>query len=154
MKNPLKKPFSVKLPFKYGILTIDLCYQNLQKYLILSFLHRAFPILPQIPKQSFADILQNRCSWKFLKFHRKRPVFESLLNKVAGLKACNFIKKWLQHSSFPVKFEKFLRTPFFTEHLRWLLLSTLSFSLVIPLTTIGWDSIFQNWIDIMKRIIW
>ena len=30
----------------------------------------------------------------------------------------------LQHRRFPVKFAKFLRTPFFTEHLRWLLLNS------------------------------
>ena len=29
--------------------------------------------------------------------------------------------KRLQHRRFPVKFAKFVRTPFFTEHLRWLL---------------------------------
>ena len=32
-----------------------------------------------------------------------------------------FIKR-LWHKCFPVNFAKFLRTPFFTEHLRWLLL--------------------------------
>ena len=31
-------------------------------------------------------------------------------------------KKRLQHSCFPVKFAKFLRTSFLTEHIRWLLL--------------------------------
>ena len=41
------------------------------------------------------------------------------------LKACNFIKKRLQYRCFPKKFAKFLRTPFFTEHLWWLLLSAL-----------------------------
>ena len=35
----------------------------------------------------------------------------SLFNKVANIQACNFIKKRLQHRHFPVKFEKFLRTP-------------------------------------------
>ena len=40
---------------------------------------------------------------------------EYLINKVAGLpKACNLIKKRLQHKCFLVAFEKFLRTPFFT----------------------------------------
>ena len=34
--------------------------------------------------------------------------------------ASNFIKKSLWHRCFPVNFAKFLRTPFFTEHLRWL----------------------------------
>ena len=58
-----------------------------------------------------------RCSVKkvfltFRKFDRKTPVLESLLNKVAGLEACNIIKKRLQHRYFPVKFAKFLRTPF------------------------------------------
>ena len=38
------------------------------------------------------------------------------------LRACNFIKKRLQDSCFPVKFAKFLRAPFFKEHLPWLLL--------------------------------
>ena len=43
----------------------------------------------------------------------KAPVLESLLDKVPILQACNFIKKRLQHSCFPVKFAKYLRTPFF-----------------------------------------
>ena len=64
-----------------------------------------------IQKQPLTDVLQNRCSWKFHKFYRKLPVFESLVGKVAGLKFMwNFIKKRLQHSCFPVKFAKFLRT--------------------------------------------
>ena len=36
-----------------------------------------------------------------------RPVFK----KVAGLKACEFIKKRLQNRLFPVNFAKFVRTP-------------------------------------------
>ena len=49
-------------------------------------------------------------------------MLESLFNKVAGLKTLHFIKKRLQHKYFPVNFRKFLKTTFFTEHLRWLLL--------------------------------
>ena len=56
-------------------------------------------------KQSFADFLLR-------KFHRKTPMFESLIKKVAGLKAWNFIKKRLQHRCFSEKFAKFLKTPF------------------------------------------
>ena len=37
-------------------------------------------------------------------------MFGSLLNKVAGLQGCNFIKKRLQHRCFPVNIVKFLRT--------------------------------------------
>ena len=47
------------------------------------------------------------CSSKFFKFPRKTSVLES--DKVTG----NFVKKRLQHRLFPVKFAKFLRTPFF-----------------------------------------
>ena len=36
----------------------------------------------------------------------KRPVLDSLINKVAGLKACNFIKERLQHRCFPVNIAK------------------------------------------------
>ena len=40
-------------------------------------------------RQSFADVLQNRCSLKFGKFHRKTPVLESLFHQVAGLQNLN-----------------------------------------------------------------
>ena len=44
--------------------------------------------------------------------HRKTPVSESIFNKVAGLKACNFIKKRLEHRCFPVTIAKFLKIAF------------------------------------------
>ena len=37
-------------------------------------------------------------------------MLESPFNKVTGLKACNFIKKRLQHMRFLVNIAKFLRT--------------------------------------------
>ena len=49
---------------------------------------------------------------KLGKFQRKAPVLECLYNKVAGSQARNVIKKRLQKRCFPVKFAKFLRTPF------------------------------------------
>ena len=58
----------------------------------------------------------------FTKFTGKHLCESLFFNKVAGL-ACNFIKKRLWHRCFPVNFVKFLRTPFFIEHLWWLLLS-------------------------------
>ena len=48
-------------------------------------------------------------------------MLESFFNKAADLKACNSIKKRLQHNCFPVKFANILRTPFFKEF-QWLLL--------------------------------
>ena len=49
-------------------------------------------------------------------------MLESLFIKVVGLKTCSSIKKRLQHMYFSVKFAKFLRTTFFAERIRWLLL--------------------------------
>ena len=49
-------------------------------------------------------------SCEYRNIHRKTPVLKSLFNKVAGLKACNFIKKRLQRRCFPANIAKFLRT--------------------------------------------
>ena len=46
-----------------------------------------------VQKQSLVDVFQNR------------------------FQTYNFIKKRPQHRCFPMKLTKFLRTPFFTEHL-------------------------------------
>ena len=43
-------------------------------------------------------------------------------HKVVGLRPTTLLKQRLWHRCFPVDFAKFLRTPIFTEHLRWLLL--------------------------------
>ena len=51
------------------------------------------------------------CSLKFSNIHRKTSVLESIFIKVVFLKACNSIKKRLQHRFFPVKFAEVLRTP-------------------------------------------
>ena len=60
-------------------------------------------------------------------------------NKVAGLRPWDLelcLKKRLWHRCFPVKFAKFLRTAFFTEPLRWLLLRAASFVSMPRLCTI------------------
>ena len=38
-------------------------------------------------------------------------MLEPLFNNIAGLKACRFIKKRLQHICLPIKYVKLLRTP-------------------------------------------
>ena len=58
----------------------------------------------------------------FAKFTGKHVYQRLFFNKVAGLRAATLLKKRLWHRCFPVKFEKVLRTPIFTEHLWWLLL--------------------------------
>ena len=45
-------------------------------------------------------------------------MLESLFNKVAGLRVCNFIKMILQQICFPVKLAKFLKNTYSEEHLR------------------------------------
>ena len=42
--------------------------------------------------------------------------------KLQASRPAILLKKIFQHRCFPVKFVNFLRTPFFTEHLWWLLL--------------------------------
>ena len=59
-----------------------------------------------------------RCSIKkgvlrnFTKFTGKHLCQSIFVNKVAGLSLATLLKKRLWHRCFPVKFAKFLRTPF------------------------------------------
>ena len=61
--------------------------------------------IKDVQKQPFADVLQNKCSWKFCRIHEKTLVLESFFNKVAGLKRP-------QHKCFPMIFAKFSRAPY------------------------------------------
>ena len=47
---------------------------------------------------------------KILQYSQESTCAESLLNTIAGLQPCNYIKKYLQHRCFPVNIVKFLRT--------------------------------------------
>ena len=58
----------------------------------------------------------------FAKFTGKHLYQSLFFNKVAG-KPATLLKKRFWHRCFPVNFAKFLRTPFLTEQLRWLLLT-------------------------------
>ena len=58
----------------------------------------------------------------FAKFTGTQPCQSFFFNKVAGLAPATLLKKRLWHRCFPVNFVKFLRTPFYIEHLWWLLL--------------------------------
>ena len=61
----------------------------------------------------------------FAKFTGKRLCQSFFFNKVSGLRPATSLKKRLWYRCFPVNYAKFLRTPFLTEHLRWLLLELL-----------------------------
>ena len=64
--------------------------------------------------------------WKFWNIHRKTPMLKSLFNKVTVLRACDFIKKSLQHRCFPVIIAKFMRTPIPKNICEWLVLNALT----------------------------
>ena len=66
------------------------------------------------------------CKWGVLKnlakFIGKHLCQGLLFNKVTGLRPATLLKKRLWHRCFLVNFAKFLRKPFYIEHLWWLLL--------------------------------
>ena len=74
-------------------------------------------------------------------------MLESLLNKVAGLKACNFIKKRLQDTWFPGKFAKILRTPFQKGSGTFFFYSIQAFTVAFPVFL----SLDQNLMTLEKR---
>ena len=65
-------------------------------------------------KKSVLRILQNS---------QENICVSLIFNKITGLRPVTLFKKRLWYRCFSVKFVKFLRTPFLTEHFRWLLLS-------------------------------
>ena len=80
-------------------------------------------ILPKLKIETFFQ----RCSAKkmFLEISQnsqENTCARVFFKKIAGLRPATLLKKRLWHRCFPVNFAKFLRTPFLTEHFRWLLL--------------------------------
>ena len=54
-----------------------------------------------VQKQLFADVLHDRCSWKFCKIHKKTPMLESLFNKGAHMVSYDFCDI-LKNIYFPI----------------------------------------------------
>ena len=73
-------------------------------------------------KQSFADVLQKGVLKNFTNFKGKHLCWSFILMKLKAWRLATLLKGYSSTGVFLVKFAKFLRTPFFTEHLRWLLL--------------------------------
>ena len=57
-------------------------------------------------------VLLKRCSYRFHKFYKKTLVLESLFNKMADLKVCNFIEKEISPQLFSCKYRKTLKKSF------------------------------------------
>ena len=70
-------------------------------------LETSFSVISSLP-----EVFYKKLSWQFRKIH----------SKIQSLRSATLFKKRLWHRCFPVNFPRFLRAPFFTEHLRWLLL--------------------------------
>ena len=58
----------------------------------------------------------------FAKFTGKHLCQSLFFNLVTGVRPATLLKVRLWHRCFPMTFAIFLRIPFLTEHLRWLLL--------------------------------
>ena len=67
--------------------------------------------ISKIQKKSFADVLQNRCPWKFCNVYRKHLCWSLFLINMQAWRPVTFLKRDL-NMCFPVKFAKFLRTPY------------------------------------------
>ena len=64
-----------------------------------------------MPEAATGGVLQKKLLLKLSQYPLEIFVLESLFQKVAGLKACIFIKKKPQYRCFPVNIAKFLRLP-------------------------------------------
>ena len=71
-----------------------------------------FSVLIETKFSSFSIFFSNSLNkkWKYYITNRLSLTITVFI-KVRQLKACNFIKKRLQHRCFPMKFAKFLRAP-------------------------------------------
>ena len=70
---------------------------------------------------------------KLAKLTGKHLCHSLFFNSVAGLRPANLLKKRLWHRRFAVSFVKFLRTPFFIEHL-WMAAYEVSLSIDLRFT--------------------
>ena len=108
------------------------------------------------------DVLRN-----FAKFTGKHLCESLFFDKVAGFRPWTLFKKILWHRCFPVNFAKFLRTHFFTEHLRWLLLLWRTYEpriiswfnvpiaqkyifILFVSTSLLFEGVFSLWISLIK----
>ena len=91
-------------------------------------------ITPDVNNLHLLEIFRNshlRCSIKkgvlknFSKFTGNNLCHGLFLNKIAGIRPLTLSKKRPWHMCFPMNLAKFLRTPFYIEHLCYLLLLSL-----------------------------
>ena len=115
LKNLSKFINKHKMQSSGGVLSMDVL-KNFAKFAERNLCRSLFFKKVASYRLEVVRSIQQRCCVKkgdfknFANFHWKTPVLESVFNKVAVLRASNFIKKRLTYRCFPVKFAKFLRT--------------------------------------------
>ena len=85
------------------------------------------------------------------KFRGKHLCQSLFFNKVSDRRPATLLKKRLWHRCFPVNFAKFLRIPFLTGHLWWLLLFKELFLIIISIIS---TAAMMNWFKIITPINW
>ena len=90
-----------------------------------TFSRSVFSILSNVRSSRLKVFCRKVVLRNFAKLTQKSLCQNLFFSEVTGLRPAALLKR-LWHRSFPVNFVKFLRAPFFTEHLRWLLLKRLS----------------------------
>ena len=98
-----------------------------RKFLEVSQIHSAFIYVSNsslfIYRSSGSEVSCRKGVLRnFAKYTGKHLCQSLFFNEVAGIRPVTLSKKRPWHSYFLVNFAKFLRTPFFTEKFRWLLL--------------------------------
>ena len=119
-QNEMKDKKKFKGKAYVASFTLSLSFSCLRGILVELFLHRSKLMYRSSRPEVFCKLGTLRNFTKFTGKHLCQGLF---LNKVEGLRPTTLLKKSLWHRCFTVNFAKFLRTPFFTEHLRWLLLN-------------------------------
>ena len=99
-------------------------------------------------KQSPESVLRKRCSYKFLKIHRKAPLPKSLFDKVAGLRLAFLLKKRFWHRCFPMNFAKYLGTLFLQKTSSSCFLDMFLFelsSVISKVSIADFEHVFVRW---------
>ena len=100
----------------------ELCFHPFLHFAMFSYCCK-FSILDAYGRSSRTEMFCKKgVLGNFAEFTGKRLCLSLLFDKVTDLRPLTLLKKRYWHGCFPVKFAKFLRTPFPTEHLRWLFL--------------------------------
>ena len=103
-------------------------------------LENAFSYQKTLSSSSHSKNIIKKTLKNFAIFTGKQLRCSLFLIKVAGLEACNFIKKRLQDRCFPVNIVKFLRIPIRKSYCDRLLLSIKTFLHTLPRQTSPPDS--------------